>query len=206
MPMTSQIVALRGSQGADAREAWLAAVTDLHTLITLDPVLGASPVRVYFVLNPQAIARVGACVDADDRPRARSASALALVAYDFPFALRVVESNAPGISRQRGERIVIHGAGLQGEALRAAAGAMGIDARPLPAFDEGALKAAFFPDTQETVTHLFALALRAGAETGRAPERARPARIADPLSPRVRLPAGGGYGRRQPLTHDGHGA
>jgi hypothetical protein len=196
--MTSQIVALRGPPTAEAREAWLAALTDLHTLITLDPALGASPVRVYFVLNPQAVSRILTCIDAGDRPQARFATAFALVAYDFPFALHIVQSSAPRISPERGKAIVMRGADLQGDALRAAADAMGIDARPLPAFDQEGLKAAFFPNTQETVTHLFALALRAGAGVGRDPERARPVRIADPLSPRVRLADGGRFRRRDP--------
>jgi hypothetical protein len=158
--MTGQIVAFRNPETTDAREALIATVADLHTLITLDPVLGVSPVRVYFVLSPHAMSAIAACLDSDDRPRARLASAFALVAYDFPFALHLVESTAPQVSRERGKEIATRSAGLQGDALRAAAGAFGIEAHPIPVFDADGLKTTFFPNTQETVTHLFGLALR----------------------------------------------
>jgi 3-hydroxypropanoate dehydrogenase len=158
--VTGQIVAFRSPRIADAHEAWIAAVADLHTLITLDPTLGVSPVRIYFVLNPQALSAITACVGPDDRPQARLASAFALVAYDFPFALHLIECTAPRMCRERGKQIATRSAGLQGDALRAAASAFGIEAHPLSAFDEGGLKTTFFPDTQETVTHLFRLVLR----------------------------------------------
>jgi nitroreductase len=158
--MTGQVVAFRNPSAAEAREALIAAVVPLHTLITLDPILGASPVRIYFVLNPQARRRIAECVDPGDGAQARSAPAFALVAYDFPFALQLIEGTAPQVARERAKQIVTRSAALQGEALRAAASAFGLDARPMPAFDAGALKTAFFPSTQETVTHLFRLTTR----------------------------------------------
>ena len=156
--MTGQVVAFRDPKSPDEREALIAAIGPLHAVITLDPILGASPVRIYFVLNPQARARIAECLDPSDRSMARFASAFALVAYDFPFALHLIEGTAPQLPRERAQAIVTCSAGLQGDALRAAAAAFGIDARPIPAFDAGALKASFFPSTQETVTHLFRLA------------------------------------------------
>jgi nitroreductase len=156
--MTGQVVAFRDPKSPDEREALMAAIGPLHTLITIDPILGASPVRIYFVLNPQARTRIAECLDPNDRSQARFASAFALVAYDFPFALHLVEGTSPQISSDRAKAIVTCSAGLQGDALQAAAAALGIDARPIPAFDAGALKASFFPSTQETVTHLFRLA------------------------------------------------
>ena len=158
--MTGQIVAFRTPPTADERDELLAAIVDLHALITLHPVLGVSPVRIYFVLNPQAVDRVAAFIDSSDRSRARLPVAFALVAYDFPFALYLVESSAPTLLQQRVQEIVSRSAGLQGDALRVAASASGIEAFPSPSFNESGLKAAFFPDTQETVTHLFRLALR----------------------------------------------
>ena len=167
--MTGQVVAFRSATTSDEREALIAAIGPLHTLITLDPILGASPVRIYFVLNPQARTRIAECLDPHDRSQARFASAFALVAYDFPFALHLVETAAPQLSGDRAKEVVTCSAGLQGDALRAAASAFGIDARPIPAFDAGALKASFFPSTQETVTHLFRL-----AASGRAASDAQP--------------------------------
>jgi hypothetical protein len=156
--MTGQVVAFRDPKSPDEREALIAAIGPLHAVITLDPILGASPVRIYFVLNQQARIRIAECLDPSDRSMARFASAFALVAYDFPFALHLIEGTAPQLPRERAQAIVTGSAGLQGDALRAAAAAFGIDARPIPAFDAGALKASFFPSTQETVTHLFRLA------------------------------------------------
>ena len=156
--MSGQVVTFRDPKAPDEREALIAAIGPLHTLITLDPILGASPVRVYFVLNPQARTRIAECLDPDDRSQARFAPAFALVAYDFPFALQLVEGTSPQRSSEQAKAIVTRSAGLQGDALQAAAAAFGIDARPIPAFDAGALKAALFPSTQETVTHLFRLA------------------------------------------------
>jgi hypothetical protein len=156
--MTGQILAFRDPKSPDERDTLLEAIGPLHTLITIDPILGASPVRVYFVLNPQARTRIAECLDPSDRSQARFAAAFALVAYDFPFALHLVESAAPQLAGDPAKSVVTCSAGLQGDALRAAAGALGVDARPIPAFDAGALKASFFPSTQETVTHLFRLA------------------------------------------------
>lgn len=158
--MTGQIVAFRTPPTADEREALLVAVVDLHTLITLDPVLGVSPVRIYFLLNPQAVAKVAACLDSNDHSKARSPIAFAIIAYDFPFALYLVESSAPSLRPRRAQEIVSRSAGLQGDAFRASATASGIEAYPIPSFNESGLKAAFFQDTQETVTHLFHLGLR----------------------------------------------
>jgi len=87
--MSGQVVAFRDPKAPDEREALIAAIGPLHTLITLDPILGASPVRIYFVLNPQARARIAESLDPNDRSQARFAQAFALVAYDFPFALQL---------------------------------------------------------------------------------------------------------------------
>jgi hypothetical protein len=156
--MSAQVVAFHDPRADDQRAALLAAVGPLHRLITLDPILGASPVRVYFVVNPQARARVVACLDPADR--SRFASAFAVVSFDFPYALQLLEAAAPRGEGGRVREIAACSAGLQGAALKAAAKAFGIDAQPIPAFDAGALKADFFPNTQETVTHLFRLACR----------------------------------------------
>jgi len=162
--MAGQVVAFKERDAADEREALLAALAPLHSLITIDPMLGAAPVRVYFVLNPQARRRIVECVQPADRPSARAASAFALVAYDFPFALHIVETNAPRLGRENAKHIVTCGADLQGDALCASARAMGVLAQPITGSDTDGLKAAFFPSTQESVVHLFRLSLRPGAQ------------------------------------------
>jgi nitroreductase len=171
--MTGQVVAFRSAAPDDEHDALIAAISPLHTVITLDPILGASPVRIYFVLNPQARTRIAACLDPDDRSWTRFVSAFALVAYDFPFALQLIEATARQVLRERAKEIVACSAGLQGDALRAAAAAFGLDAHPIAAFDAGALKAAFFPSTQETVTHLFRLTV-SGRPAGDPPTSTHP--------------------------------
>jgi hypothetical protein len=155
--MAGQVVAFQNPGTADERETLIEALVPLHTLITLDPILGAAPVRIYFVLNPRARRAILDSLDARDRAQARLTPAFALVAYDFPFALHLVETTAPQMPLERAKGIVERSASLQGGALKAAAGAFGIEAQPLPAFDADALKATFFPNTQETVTHLLRL-------------------------------------------------
>jgi nitroreductase len=160
--MSAQVLAFRPEpppSATDDPQALLAAVTELHTLITTDPLMGASPVRVYFVFNPAGKAAIADAIDARDPSRRSPASAYALLAYDFPFALHIVASNGRQIADDRAKAIVSAGAGLQSRALKAAAEALGIDARAVPAFNADALKQAFFPQTQETVIHLFRLEL-----------------------------------------------
>jgi hypothetical protein len=136
----------------------LDAVVELHALISIDPVMGASPVRVYFVFNPAAKARISAAIDAADA--APAPTAYAVVAYDFAFALHLIGIAGRPIDRERAKAIASASAGLQRAAFEAAAAALDVEARPVAAFDAGALKAAFFPSTQETVTQLFRLELR----------------------------------------------
>jgi hypothetical protein len=155
--MSAEVLAFRSPDPTPNREDLLGALVDLHSLITIDPVMGASPVRIYFVLNPAAKAKIAECVEDVRRPHA---SAYALVAFDFPFALHVTETSAPQLPLERAKAIVDASAKLQGELLQSAADAMAIEADPVMAFDADALKRAFFPNTQESVTHAFRLELR----------------------------------------------
>ena len=155
--MTAQLLAFRKPPPADA-QALLDAVVELHALISIDPVMGASPVRAYFVFNPAAKTRITDAIDAADA--AREPTAYAVVAYDFAFALHLIEIAGRPFDRQRAKAIASASAGLQRAAFEAAADALGIEARPVAGFDAGALKAVFFPSTQETVTHVFRLELR----------------------------------------------
>ncbi len=156
--MSSEVVAFPRPAAIDARETMLSAVGDLHALISLDPVLGSSPSRVYFVFSDQGRARVEASLS-HRRPSAPAvATAYALVAYDFCFGLRLFAYAGSKIPPERARQIIARGADLQGDTLRRAALAFRIDADPTTAFDAVALKAAFFPQTDETLTHVFRLA------------------------------------------------
>jgi hypothetical protein len=155
--MSAQLLAFRKPPPADA-QALLDAIVELHALISIDPVMGASPVRAYFVFNPAAKARITDAIYAADLTR--EPTAFAVMAYDFAFALHLIEIAGRPIDRERAKAIASASAGLQCAAFEAAAEALGVDARPVAAFDVGALKTAFFPSTQETVTHVFRLELR----------------------------------------------
>jgi len=133
-------------------------VRELHALITIDPILGASPVRIYFVLNPRAVERIIAALRPAD-PAARAASCFALIAYDFPFALHQFALTASPIPTERAREIIERSAGLQLPSLIQAAEAMGLAARPVCGFDAAELKETFFPSTQETVTDVLRLSL-----------------------------------------------
>jgi hypothetical protein len=151
------VVAFRAAAMARDRDALIDAIVDLHAMITLDPILGASPVRIFFVVNPAAKAKVRTCAGLADGD---ADSAYGLVTYDFPFAVQLLAATAPELVEERTRAVITRSARLQAGLLRDAADAVGIDARPAPRFDAPALKAAFFPDTQETVEHLFELRLR----------------------------------------------
>ncbi len=157
--MSAQLLAFPAPPPQDI-DALLAAVVELHALISIDPVMGASPARVYFVFNPAAKARIVASIDAADTARAGSSTAYAVMAYDFPFALHLIEIAGRPISSERAKVIATASADLQRGAFWAAADAAGIEAEAVAAFDAEALKATFFPQTQETVIHLFRLELQ----------------------------------------------
>jgi hypothetical protein len=158
---TAQVIQLRPSAPRTDYAALMTAIGELHGLISLDPVMGATPLRIYFVFNPAAKARIAQHLDPADRAVRRQPAAYALVAYDFPFALQMFEMAARPFSPERAKEIISLNAALQGDMLQAAAGVLAIDVRPVLAFDAGALKQVFFPGTQETLTHLFQLDLNA---------------------------------------------
>ena len=157
--MTADVIRLREPATGVDTTSLLTAISELHVLITLDPVLGTSPVRVYFVLNPQAKIRIEAALDASCDWRRQRPSAYALIAYDFPFALYQMEMSGARLVRERAQELVSLNAGLQGEFLEAAAASLGIAARAAPGFDADSLKSVFFPNTQETVIGLFGIDL-----------------------------------------------
>jgi hypothetical protein len=152
--MTAAVIAL--AEQADDCEALRPVLAELHGLIAIDPILGASPVRILFVLNREARAHVAACIDPADA-HSRLGPAYVLVAYDFPFALHQFTASRDYLPEDRAKAIITCSAALQSDAFQRAAGAFGLAVRAIPSFDAAALKAAFFPTTQATVTHLFRL-------------------------------------------------
>lgn len=157
--MAAEVIPLRRDTSRDDRAALLAAIPELHALISLDPLLGASPVRVYFVLNPAAQAEIAQTIGLSERRAGQGAYAYALVAYDFPLAQFQLGGETPSIPQERANVILRCSANLQGEGLIRAAGALGLEATSIGAVDAGALKRIFFPNTQEEVVALLRLQL-----------------------------------------------
>ena len=167
----AELLAFRTPPPADDAKRLLEAAVELHALISIDPVMGATPSRVYFVFNPEAKRKIAAAIDGG---AARQPTAYALVAYDFAFALHLIEIAGRPANRERAKTIAMVGASLQGETLQAAANAVGVEALPLAGFDAEALKSAFFADTGERVIHLFGLELQPTARRSQTPSIAQP--------------------------------
>ncbi len=159
--MTADVIPLHHETRADDRAALIAAIPELHALIALDPLLGASPVRVYFVLNPAAQSEIAKTLGPSDRRAGVGAYAFALVAYDFPLALFQLKGETPSIPDERAKAIIRASAALQGEGLVRAADVLGLDARRIAPFDADALKRVFFPNTQEEVVDLLRVRIAA---------------------------------------------
>jgi hypothetical protein len=169
--MTAALLAFPKPTPAGDAKALLEAAVELHALISIDPVMGASPARVYFVFNPDAKRRIATSIDGEG---ARQPTAYALVTYNYPFALHLIEIAGQPADPERAKAIASLSADLQGYALPPAANAVGIEALPIADFDAEALKAAFFPNTQETVTHLFRLEPQPTTRRNETPRIAQP--------------------------------
>jgi hypothetical protein len=166
--MMASVVDFPTEASTDARDALYAAAVELQALISIDPLLGASPVRICFAFNPQAKAQIATCLYPSDGGHPRAPIAYAVVAYDFSFALHLFAMAGSQIPVERSKEIICRSAELQEGLLTHAADAVGIAADPVPVFDAEALKARFFPDTQESVTHLFRLRLQSAGSAQKA--------------------------------------
>jgi hypothetical protein len=170
----AEVVDFPTTASTDGRDALYAAAVELQALISIDPVLGASPVRICFAFNPSAKAQIAACLPPSGGASSRAPIAYAVVAYDFSFALHLFAMAGSPIPLERAKVIITHSADLQETLLTKAAEAVGIAVDPIPGFDDKALKAGFFPETQETVIHLFRLRLRgAGSSVAAHPKAGR---------------------------------
>jgi len=160
--MSAQVIPLRHAAPPEDIRPLMAAVVELHALISLDPTMGGTAARILFAFNPAAKGRISACLASlDPVGHGPSPAAFALVAYDFPFAIHLLEMAGRRFPKPRAQEIVSLSAALLGDTLQAAARSLRIDARPVLAFDAGTLKQHFFPNTQESLTHLFSLQLGA---------------------------------------------
>jgi 3-hydroxypropanoate dehydrogenase len=159
--MSAKVVRLRQDPCHDAGTPISRAVLDqLHGLLRLDPIAVVSPARVLFVVSNEARARLARYLAPGDAALALDASALALVGYDFPFAVSLLIAAAHGArpAGAAGGRPARPRAALQGDCLRLAASAVGLEARAIANFDAAALRAEFFAGSEATVVGLCRLA------------------------------------------------
>lgn len=151
-----------------------ARLDELHALLVLDPVAGASPARTLFVASEAGKARLAGRLGEADREPALRAAACAIVGYDFPFAvsLLLAASAAPDrTARALAIRTAARGAALQGGCLTLAARSLGLEAEPIAHFDGAGLRTEFFAGLSATVVFLCRLEPR---PEGEAFQAARP--------------------------------
>jgi len=142
-----------------------ARLDELHALLTLDPVAGASPARTLFVVSETAKARLARRTCPTTSDAVLGAPACAIIGYDFAFAVQLALSSQaaePG-DADLAIRIAALGAALQGDGLVRAACALGLRATPIANFDAAALRAEFFGETSATVVFVCRLDLNPGS-------------------------------------------
>jgi 3-hydroxypropanoate dehydrogenase len=159
--MTAQVVRLRPEVGSAAATSIPREVLgQLHGLLRLDPIAGASPARTLFAVSGAAKARLVRCLAPADREAALAAPALAVTGFDFLFAVSLLLAASPVANPDCAQaiRTAQRSAAIQGEVLGLAAHAVGLRAEPIANFDAAGLRAAFFAGTQATVVSLCRLA------------------------------------------------
>ena len=142
-----------------------ARLDELHALLTLDPIAGASPSRTLFVVSEAAKARLARRTCPSCLETVLTAPACAVVGYDFAFAVQLALSSQaaePG-DTDLAIRTASLGAALQGDGLIRAAAALGLGATPIANFDAAALRAEFFGETSATVVFVCRLDLNPGS-------------------------------------------
>jgi len=157
--MSAQVVRMKPEACSGAVPVARDLLDQLHGLLKLDPIAGASPARALFVVSDDAKARLARHLSPGDAEHALRAPALGLVGYDFPFAVSLLLASAgakPDCATAI--RTARRSAALQGECLRLAARAVGLEARAIANFDATALRAAFFAGSEATVVSLCRLA------------------------------------------------
>jgi 3-hydroxypropanoate dehydrogenase len=159
--MSAQVVRLRQDVCSEAPAPVPRVVLDqLHDLLQLDPIAGASAVRTLFVASEAGKARLASHLSPADTTLALSAPAVAVIGFDFLFAVSLIlsRSSIADPDCARAVRTAQRSAALQGDTLRLAAAAVGLRATPIANFDAAGLRAEFFAGTEATVVSLSRLA------------------------------------------------
>jgi 3-hydroxypropanoate dehydrogenase len=159
--MSAQVVRLRqGAWSGAAAPVPRALLDQLHDLLQLDPIAGASAVRTLFVASEAGKARLARHLAPGEQDQAPAAPAFAIIGFDFQFAVSLILSASASANPDRGAavRTAQRSAALQGDTLRLAAAAVGLRASAIANFDATGLRSEFFAATQATVVCLCRLA------------------------------------------------
>jgi 3-hydroxypropanoate dehydrogenase len=159
--MSAQVVRLRRDVWSGAAAPVPRALLDqLHDLLQLDPIAGASAVRTLFVASEAGKARLARHLAPSEREEAKAVPAFAIIGFDFLFAVSLILSVSPIANPDCGAavRTAQRSAALQGDTLRLAAAAVGLRASVIANFDAAGLRSEFFAGTQATVVSLCRLA------------------------------------------------
>ena len=154
--MSARVLRLRPEGCSTAAPVPRALLDELHGLLKLDPIAGVSPARALFVVSDEAKARLARHLGAVDADQAVRAPALAVIGYDFPFAVSLLLAGAPGVKPDCAAaiRVARRSAAIQGESLRLAARAVGLETHPIANFDAAGLRGEFFGGSEATVVSL----------------------------------------------------
>jgi 3-hydroxypropanoate dehydrogenase len=166
--MSARVLQLRPEVPSAAAPVSRALLDQLHGLLRLDPISGVSPARALFVVSEEAKTRLALHLGAADAEQAVRAPALAVIGYDFPFAVSLLLAAKCGGDCATAIRTARRSAGLQGESLRLAATAVGLDARMIANFDAAGLRKEFFAGSEATVVGLCRLTPEASLMTASA--------------------------------------
>jgi len=159
--MSAQVVRLRRGLRSETGAPLSRALLDqLHDLLQLDQIAGVSAVRTLFVASDAAKARLVRHLSPGDHDLALSAPAVAVIGFDFLFAVSLIVSASPVANPDCAVaiRTARRSATLQGATLHLAAGAVGLEATAIANFDAAGLRREFFGGTEATVVALFRLA------------------------------------------------
>ena len=156
--MSARVLRLRPESCSAAAPVARDLLDQLHGLLKLDPIAGVSPARALFVVSDEAKARLANHLGPTDAGEAVRAPALAVIGYDFPFAISLLLAAKCGTDCAAAIRVARRSAALQGESLRLAARAIGLEAHSIANFDAACLRTEFFAGSEATVVSLCRLA------------------------------------------------
>lgn len=156
--MSARVLRLRPEGCTPATPVARELLDQLHGLLKLDPIAGVSPARALFVVSEDAKSRLARHLGPRDADDAVRAPALALIGYDFPFAVSLLLAAKCGGDCTAAIRVARRSAALQGESLKLAARAVGLAAEPIANFDAAGLRGEFFAGSEATVVSLCRLA------------------------------------------------